>query len=507
MAILNANLEVDGKQLIFELRTSDGYINATALVNSLDQKLYCYWRSVKDPRIGVYDSVASCTGMTHDELVLSKPRSPTWVHYKFAVTMVRFFSGKVTWVPASYVERVAKLVDDYIASTITGQIKNVINPKHHFPGVELPNTDTGSHKVKAIFPDGVPETWKIIEQYGRYKASSLGRIKYIAKDHVMTGTRDIEGYWHYKLRTKDGRKNMCAHILVTLAFIPNPLDKPTVNHIDHDKSNNTVANLEWMTYEEQARHKRKHIKNMAKPHGNCQTVWQYDRYGTHVIRKFDSVSDAAKAVSYDLTAHGNSTISRAALYNFRNQDSKYPQAAYGFVWRYDDRCEKINGENWECIPENISGALGYMASNLGRIKNPVGRISLGYECNGYFRMGLLKGFCSVHRLIAEAFAPCAVVRGKKLDVNHIDGNRRNNFVDNLEWTTHSQNCQHAHDTGLNTSGKRILQLNPSDRQVLAEFRSAAAASRDTGVDCSGIRDTANGYQDHSGGFSWKWANK
>lgn len=55
--------------------------------------------------------------------------------------------------------------------------------------------------------------------------------------------------------TKDGiRKNYTIHKLVALAYIPNPENKPTINHIDGNKLNNNVSNLEWATYKEQKIH-------------------------------------------------------------------------------------------------------------------------------------------------------------------------------------------------------------------------------------------------------------
>jgi len=57
----------------------------------------------------------------------------------------------------------------------------------------------------------------------------------------------------------------------------------------------------------------------------------------------------------------------------------------------------------------------------------------------------------VHRLVAEVFLPCAPC---KLEINHIDGDKTNNNVHNLEWVTHSQNHQHAARCGL--AAKTVL---------------------------------------------------
>lgn len=72
----------------------------------------------------------------------------------------------------------------------------------------------------------------------------------------------------------------------------------------------------------------------------------------------------------------------------------------------------------------------------------------------YHRVKLFKGNNSrkllVHRLVAECFIPNPL---NLPEVNHKDGNKLNNHIDNLEWCTHKENTQHAYDIGLNTGLK------------------------------------------------------
>jgi hypothetical protein len=90
------------------------------------------------------------------------------------------------------------------------------------------------------------ELWsEIIED--NYLVSSLGKVYSITKDKLMKTRFDKQGYEVLVLHTKNGAVNRSVHRLVAKAFIPNPCNLPMVNHIDGDKTNNMVCNLEWST--------------------------------------------------------------------------------------------------------------------------------------------------------------------------------------------------------------------------------------------------------------------
>ena len=84
----------------------------------------------------------------------------------------------------------------------------------------------------------------------RYLVSSDGRVFSIVSAKELKPHFDRGGYVYYVLRSCGVGKTVKAHRLVAIAFIPNPMNKPAVDHIDGDPSNNDVSNLRWVTAKE-----------------------------------------------------------------------------------------------------------------------------------------------------------------------------------------------------------------------------------------------------------------
>lgn len=121
------------------------------------------------------------------------------------------------------------------------------------------------------------EIWKDIKEYeGLYQVSSYGRIRRIEKEitvvtpHKGTFTKTYKGrilkpsirgmYYGVDLSKASKIKRKHIHRIVAETFIPNPYNKPEVNHIDGNKLNNNVENLEWVTKSENAIHAYRKLK-------------------------------------------------------------------------------------------------------------------------------------------------------------------------------------------------------------------------------------------------------
>ena len=144
------------------------------------------------------------------------------------------------------------------------------------------------------------EIWKEIKGYeGYYLISNMGRVKsqsrkiyndgikgenkfYISEEKIINGRIDPKGYLRVALCKDNKQKDYSIHRLVAIAFIPNPNNKPCVNHKDGNKQNNNVENLEWCTYSENLKHAYK--MGLKKKIRNIDTYGiRLTKYNTYVV--------------------------------------------------------------------------------------------------------------------------------------------------------------------------------------------------------------------------------
>ena len=146
--------------------------------------------------------------------------------------------------------------------------------------------------------------------------------------------------------------------------------------------------------------------------------------------------------------------------------------------RYLAKDPDLEGEIWK----PYVGDKRYMVSNIGRVRGIFCKLLIPKEHRqGYLCLRIGNKHCLVHRLVAETFIPNP---DGKATVNHINGNKADNRVENLEWATQSENNKHAHITGLCkftrkqwenlTKGRKITKHQV--RQIKNKYNNGASQS-------------------------------
>lgn len=139
------------------------------------------------------------------------------------------------------------------------------------------------------------EIWKdVIGFEGIYKISSFGNLK--NKKRLLTNTLDKDGYVRNSLYKNGKVKHTKRHRLVAIAFIKNPLNKKSVNHIDGNKLNNNISNLEWATHQEQEIHAYKNGLKFADRGENHF----YSKLKTEEVLKIHELANSGKYTNVEI---------------------------------------------------------------------------------------------------------------------------------------------------------------------------------------------------------------
>lgn len=191
------------------------------------------------------------------------------------------------------------------------------------------------------------EIWKEVQGYEEfYCISNLGRLKRkdivyyrktdgrkcTLKERIVTPFKNEKGYNRVRLEKFGlGEKFTTAlHILVAKHFIPNPNNYTQVNHIDGNKDNNSISNLEWVNNQDNVLHS---YRNENMLHKNAKAIIQCDENGNEVAR-YQTMRQAEEETSLKLDGrYMERAIKNNTIYK-------------GFKWKtWNRKLENIEGEN------------------------------------------------------------------------------------------------------------------------------------------------------------------
>ena len=276
---------------------------------------------------------------------------------------------------------------------------------------------------------------KQIYNYDNYMIDENGNVFNKIINKYLKGSIGENGYKYYRLYQNNHKKMYYAHRLVAEHFLNNPNNFPVVNHIDGNKLNNNINNLQWVTYSENTKH------------------WK-----------------------------DNSNVNR--------RQTEYYQ-------------EDLPNEIWKEF-EN------YYVSSLGRIrhKEKNNLLKPSITC-GYYKIrlsnnGLVKDYM-IHQLVYQIFK--GNYDKSKYVIDHIDGNKLNNDINNLRLLTNSANANAAlYETKTNSSAKKVAQYTKNG-EFIKEFASARLAAKELNLDSSTISKVCRGQNKTHGGFIFKYIEK
>ena len=377
------------------------------------------------------------------------------------------------------------------------------------------------------------EQWVAVpdEPYNKtYLISNMGRIKNKKTDKIKSLSTNQGGFTYVRLDLGKKVKKITyqIHQLVAKMFIGECPENHFVVHKDNNKSNNSVSNLTYMT-KSSANLRYHNLKKSDKTKSNTESDSEIDveekpkdvkqvlstkakKQLSEKITPKKVMNDSSSSSSLDSESEseddGNNKTVSLKEYKILQAKNKSLEEEIKSLKEQLKPSSKSKDIKTPSNPERkpVLDFTKYAVDKKGNVYSNGYMVKPYINCNGYHRISLSMNDGTttkrqnkyVHRLVAEAWIP----NPKNLPfVNHINANKIDNRVENLEWCTASGNM--LHDSKLRGTGKRIYAFNSTTGKFYKSFESIKAAGREIGVDSTTITKVISGDRLLAGGYFWK----
>lgn len=180
------------------------------------------------------------------------------------------------------------------------------------------------------------EIWKDIEGFEKYQISSYGRVRSFKnnKESILKPLIKCSGYVGLQFYQNKKHYNVYVHQLVANAFITNPENKPEVNHIDGNKLNNNLTNLQWVTAKENIQHAWDTglMKNARKGLSIMKEANKKPIYSSKLDIKFESIKSASRYIQK--TYYSNVNVDSIRVYIRDLLKGRKQTSIYDYGWSY-----------------------------------------------------------------------------------------------------------------------------------------------------------------------------